>query len=138
MHLFNVQRVIGSTVTYICNYGYDITGQPATQTCEPFNSTSGQWNSSMPTCSLINNYCPTFTSLGLNISFPSNTQLESVANVSCGYGLQSGQGTIQCGSFNETIGVWSALPSCTPIIDYCLPALSPNGSGSFVYSNSSR
>ncbi|KAH3829240.1 hypothetical protein DPMN_131234 [Dreissena polymorpha] len=106
--------VVNHTVTYSCNTGYGLVGDPTVE-CQ----TTGYWGT-LPTCSLDCANAPTVSHA--TVVVPSGTLVGAHATYTCNSGyVLSGSAAIQC----QIDGEWSKLPICYIVtIAYNQPCMS--------------
>ncbi|WAR09791.1 CSMD1-like protein [Mya arenaria] len=114
-------RIPGSTATYSCVTGYELSAGMNQQTCQP----SLAWSGNVPTCSKVNCGSPGTPQNGSFVLLNGATTYESLVQYSCNSGFNlSGSETREC----LADGSWSGLlPVCN--IVYCNAPIEPqNGS----------
>ncbi|XP_060565067.1 fibropellin-1-like isoform X2 [Ruditapes philippinarum] len=113
---YSVGTIYGSTVYYVCDNGYEVTGV-ASRVC----LATGSWSDNQPVCTILD--CDAAISVPHAVSkTPSGSQVGDVAIYECnsGYGLV-GNPNVTC----EASGFWGTVPECR--LDCGIPPVVENG-----------
>ncbi|KAL4232596.1 hypothetical protein ACF0H5_007286 [Mactra antiquata] len=100
---YSTGTIYGSTVTYSCVDGYEVSGV-GTRVCQA----TGDWSDNQPSCAILD--CDEATAISNGVArTPSGSQVGDVAIYECnsGYGLV-GNAEVIC----EPSGFWGTVPEC--------------------------
>ncbi|KNC55551.1 uncharacterized protein AMSG_01814 [Thecamonas trahens ATCC 50062] len=135
-------RRLGATASLSCNTGYVAVATPGTtKTCQADTAASGTWSGSGNfECVKIVEYCLALTGADGSEDSPCSHKVDELCFFNCDDGYfdtsdPAGSG-YTCEASGPSVGMWSALPECTTISNYCPQLPVPANAASMV--NTSR